>query len=170
MKKAFLLGVLLSAPAWCQFGLGDAVMIAKLEAQLTELRSILQNAQQYKQLFDNASAFAHNPGRFLAAVGQIEQVALNTAAASGMSTPQRIDQLRKVIRMQQISMQESQSISTLSHSNAANIGQLANAMSMASQELSELNAQFQYEQRVKYYQDRATYQPQGQIISQWRLK
>lgn len=170
MKKACLVGLLLAAPAFCQFGIGDAVMIVKLEAQLTELRNILQNAQQYKQLFDNASAFVHNPAQFLAAIGQIEQVALTTAAASGMSTPQRIAQMRQILNMQQIAMQQAQQLSTLSNGNVANIGQLASAMGMASQELSELNSQFQYEQRVQYYQQHDTYQPQAQIVSGWRLK
>lgn len=170
MKKALVWGLLLSVPAFCQFGLGDAVMIAKLEAQLVQLRNILQNAQQYKQLFDNASAFAKHPALFLGAVSQIEQVALNTAASSGLSTPQRIDHMRQVIRMQQIAMQEAQGISTISHGNVASIGNLASAMDTASQELSELNAEFQYEQRVKYYQDHQTYQPQAQIVSGWRLK
>lgn len=170
MRKAILCGILVCSPAWCQFGIDTALMVAKLEAQLAQLRSILQNAQQYKQLFDNASAFAHNPAQFLLAVSQIEQVAVNVAATSGVTTPQKIQQLQKVIQMQQVAMQEAQRLGTLSNSSAANIGQLANAMSMASQELSDLNAQLKHEQRVDYYQQHSTYQPQAAVISGWRLK
>lgn len=169
-KRVVLCGFLLCGPAWCQFGIDTALMIARLEAQLTELRSILQNAQQYKQLFDNASAFVHNPAQFLAAVAQIEQVAVNVAASSGVSTPQKIEQIQKVIQMQRVAMQEAQSIGTMSNANAANIGQLANALSMASQELSDLNAQLKHEQRVAYYQQHGAYQPQAAVISRWRLK
>jgi hypothetical protein len=163
-------GLLLCSAAQCQFGIDTVLMIARLESQLTELRSILQNAQQYKQLFDNASAFVHNPAQFLAAVAQIEQVAVNVAASSGVTTQQKIDQLQKIIQMQQVTMREAQQIGSISNGNAANIGQLANAMSAASTELSDLNAQLKHEQRVAYYQQRATYQPQAAVISQWRLR
>lgn len=170
MRKIILLGFLLCGPAFSQFGVGDAVMIAKLEAQLAELRDILQNAQQYKQLFDNAAAFARHPAQFLAALSQIEDVALNTAATSGMTTPERIRQLQQIIRLQQVAMQEARTMSTLSNENAADIGQWANAMSTASQDLAQLNAQLQYEQREAYYKQRNTYQPQAALVSGWRLK
>lgn len=170
MKRILLLGVLLVTPAFSQFGIGDAVMIAKLEAQLQQLRNIVQSAKDYKQMFNDAAAFARNPTKFRSLVGQIGEQAIRTAAATGMTTPQRIAVLQQILHMQQLAMQDAQSISVMSNQSATNLGDLAQDINSTAEELAQLNAQYAAEQRSTYYQSRSTYQPQAQIVSGWRLK
>jgi hypothetical protein len=175
MKRLVLSGLLLASPAFCDiFGISDAIYWAQqltmMSQQLNQAREIYANAMQYKQLFDNASAFVHNPAGFLAQTAALSNMALNTANAAGLTTGQRAQRLQQMIRMQQVAMQEAQGIATLSNGNMQGIGMMASALANTSEQLAQTNLQLAHESRVAFYQSRDTYQPQGGLITAWKLK
>lgn len=175
MKRLVLSGLLLASPAFCDiFGISDAIYWAQqlglMTQQLNQARAIYSEAMQYKQMFDNASAFVHNPAQFLASIAVIEQAALYTATSAGVTSQQRAAQLQKIIRAQEEAIREAQRIQTISHQNMSSIGSLANSLAESSNQLAMVNQQIAHESRVAFYQSRNEYQPQGGVITAWRLK
>lgn len=161
--KRLCLALLLGVPIRAQWTVFDP-------SNLNQAVQTYRQVQMYVQLGKDMAAFVHNPAQFLAQLATIEQVALSTAATAGVTTSQRAAQLQELLRLQQRAMQEAQRISSISQGNMGAIGQWAMSLQDTSQELAAVNAQLKHEQRVAYYQERSTYQPQAQIISNWRLK
>jgi hypothetical protein len=167
MKRLLIAGLLASSPAWCAFGFDDAIYWAQ---QFALMRQQIQQVQQVYGNLQQMAAYVRNPAQFLAQSVNLEQIALNTASRAGVTTSQRAAQLQQAIRMQQVAMQEAQTIQTISHSNMASIGMLANSMAENANQLAAVQQQLQSEQRTLYYQQSRTYQNQSDIISAWRMK
>src|SRR3954465_12186294 len=113
MKRILLSGLLLASPAFCDiFGISDAIYWAQqlglMTQQLNQARAIYSNAMEYKRMFDQASAFVHNPAQFIASIVVIEQAALNTASVAGVTSQQRAAQLQKIIRAQQEAVRQAE--------------------------------------------------------------
>lgn len=169
MKKLFL-PLILVLPLSAQWTTFDPTNWAVNSKNLQQAIQTYQTMMQYKQMAENMAAFVHNPAMFMGQVAAFEQVALNTANRAGVTTSQRAAQLQQAIRMQQVAMQEAQAIQTISHSNMASIGMLANSMADNANQLAAVQQQLQSEQRTLYYQQSRTYQNQSDIISAWRMK
>jgi hypothetical protein len=175
VRRKLLLGLALASPVFCDiFGISDAIywtqQLTMMAQQLNQAQQIYSNAMQYKQMFENASAFVHNPAMFLGQVAAMEQMALSTGSSAGFGTSQRIEQLQRMINMQRTAMGEIQSIGTLSNGNMTGISQLASTMSRTSQELAIAQSQLVTEQREDVYRSHNQYQPQAAAISNWRMK
>src|SRR3954447_16193554 len=173
MKRLLLSGLLLASPAFCDiFGISDAIywieQLGLMTQQLSQMREHYANAMQYKQMFDQASAFVHNPAGFLAQTAALSGLALNAANQAGLTTGQRAQRLQQIIRMQQTAMQEVQRIGTLTSGNMQGIGAMASEMARTSEQLAQTNQQLAHESRVSFYQSRDTYETQKGVTYIWR--
>jgi hypothetical protein len=168
--KRLLLVISIAGPLAAQWTVWDPTNYGINYGNLQQAISDSEKAVQYYQMARNAAAFVHDPAAFLAQTAAIAGVAINDAASAGWTTQKRAAQLQARLRMGQVLMNESGSITALSHGNASSVQGIAVMMQSTAEQLSRLNAQMQHEQRSKYYTDRNQYQDQGSVISGWRLK
>lgn len=168
MSRLLLSGVFLTVPLAAQWTVWDPSNYGINLSNLRQAQQAYQQMQQYKQMFDNASAFMRNPAQFMAQIASVEQMALNTANSAGVSTQQKRDQLQKIIRAQQEAMRQAQTIQTISHQNMSSIDNLANSLMNSSEQLARVNQQLAEEQRTMYYRRQERYVNQGDVVAHWR--
>ena len=168
MKK-FLFVAALSLPLSAQWTVWDPTNYGINLSNLEQAVQDAQKAEQYYQMARNAAAFVNNPAYFLASAAAITNMAMQDAVTEGWTTEKKRQHLQARLQMGQVLMQESQTIGSISHGNASNIGGLAASMQQTAEQLAQLNKQLQEEQRRDFYRNRP-YQPQAATIAAWRMK
>lgn len=170
MRKRLLLFALIGAPCWAQWTVWDPTNYGINLQNLNTSIQAYQSAVAYRQMFQNAAAFLHNPAAFMAATLSVSSATTQILEQGGNRSAAKIQQMQKILAMGQVAMQEAQLASALSSGNASNVGMLAIQMAQVGERLAQEQQLYQFNQRVDYYAAHNSWQPAAKELSNWSLK
>jgi hypothetical protein len=145
-------------------------------ANLAQMEQLYQTMLRYRQFFETAQGMFKCPTCFMYAASNAVDGVIGIMVANGNldpsdpATQRKITDLKKVMSLGQIAMQQSQIGRAMSTGNGASIGLLTIQMAQLGQQINDQMNHFQMETQANYYASRSHYVPMAQQIKDWRLK